>query len=91
MTIDRTQFTVLIGPFVPNPHTVVLQVFHVCVAIQEPQQFVYDRLQMQFFCCKQRETVLQVEAHLVSEDAYRTSASAVALLCALRHDAVEQV
>ena len=48
MTIDRPQVAALVGPIIPNAHAVLLQVFDVGVAGQEPKQLVYDRFQMQF-------------------------------------------
>ena len=91
VAVHGAKLAVGVGPFVPDAHAVVLQVFHVGVAFEEPEQFVYYRLQVQLFRCKQRKTVLKVEAHLVAEDAYRASAGAVVFLYAFRHYAVKQV
>ena len=46
---------------------------------------------MQFFCCQARESLFEIEAHLVSEDAYCTCAGPILFFDALLHNAVEQV
>ena len=46
----------------------LLQVFHVGVTFQEPQEFVDDRLQMEFLGGEQRKTVVEVVAGLGAED-----------------------
>ena len=33
---------VRIGPFIPDAHTVFLQILHVSITLQEPQQFMND-------------------------------------------------
>ena len=55
-----------------------MQVTYVRVAAQEPQQFIYDRAQMQFFCGQQRKTLRQVEPHLVPERTDRSGPGPVA-------------
>ena len=67
IAVDMSQVTVFVGPFVPDAHAVVLQVFGVRVTFQEPQEFVYDGFQVQLFGSEAGETVVQVEAHLMSE------------------------
>ena len=46
---------------------------------------------MEFLGGEQRETVVEVESHLVSEDALRTRSCSVGLRHAFCHDSVEQV
>lgn len=36
MAVDRTEFAVLVGPFVPYPYAVFLKIFNVGVALKEP-------------------------------------------------------
>ena len=72
MSIDRTQLAVLVSPFVPNTHTVFLQILHVRIALKEPQQFIYNRFQMQFLGGQERKTVLHLKAHLMSENRDRS-------------------
>ena len=40
--VNMSQVAVLVRPFVPNPYAVFLQIFHVGIALQEPEQFVDD-------------------------------------------------
>ena len=78
--IHRTQLAILVGPFVPYSHPVFLQVVHIRVALQKPQQFIDDRLQVQLLRRQQREALFQVKPHLVSEYALRARPCAVTLL-----------
>src|SRR3546814_2261942 len=62
--IDGTEIDVRVRPFVPDANAVLLQIPDVRVALQEPQQLVDDRLDVQLLGREQRETLGQVEAHL---------------------------
>ena len=48
LAVDRAEIAALVGPFVPDAHAVLLQIFDVGVAGQEPQQFVDDRFECSF-------------------------------------------
>ena len=61
----------------------LLQVFYVCVAFQEPEQFVDDRLEMEFLGGQQRKTVFEVITRLGAEDTDGSSAGTVAFLSCL--------
>ena len=91
MAIDGAQLAVFVGPLVPDAHAMLLQVFYVGVALEEPEQFVDDRLQVQFLGGQQRETVLQVVARLRAEDADGACSGAVAFLRAFAQNAVKYV
>ena len=91
VAVHGAQIAVFIGPLVPDPHTVVLQVLHVGVAGQEPQQLMHDALQVQLLGGHHRETFRQVEAHLVAETADGAGAGAVGLLHPFIKDAAEEV
>ena len=79
MAIDGTQLAVGASPFVPDSHFVVMQILHIGVAAQKPQQLIDDRAQMQFLGGQQWEAVVQVEPHLVAESAHSARTRAVAL------------
>ena len=68
-----------------------LQVLHVGVALQEPQQFVDDTLQVEFLRGEQGEPVIEVVTTLSAEDADGACTCAVAFLSAFGKDAVENV
>ena len=91
MTIDGTEFAVLVGPFVPDTDTMFLKVLHVGIALEEPQQFVNDRLQVELLCGEQGETVVEVVTRLGAEDADGAGACTVTFLCSFGEDAVENV
>ena len=47
LSINRAKISILIGPLVPDRDTVVIQVFDIGITIQEPEQFVNDRTQVE--------------------------------------------
>src|SRR5512138_1771689 len=76
-TVDGSELTVLIGPFVPNRNAVVLQVLDVRVAAQEPQKLVDDGAQVQLLRRDERKALRQIEPHLMTEHGQRTGPRAV--------------
>ena len=72
-------------------HSVLHQVADIRVATQEPEQFVDDPLQKDLLGRQKRETLLEVETHLVAEDALRTRTRTVTAYYALLFDAAQQV
>ena len=69
----------------------LLQVFYVCVAFQEPEQLVDDRLEMEFLGGQQRKTVFEVITRLGAEDTDGSSAGTVAFLSTFCQDTIEDV
>ena len=88
--VDGAQFAIGIGPFVPDCHAVVLQPAHVGRALEEPQQFIDDGLDVDLLGGHQRKAVLQVEAHLVPEHGARAGAGAVGFVGAMFVDMAHQ-
>ena len=78
MAIDRAEFAIGVGPFVPDGDAAFLQPAHIGVAAEEPEQLVDDGLHMQLLGGDQRKAVREIEAHLVAEDRKRAGAGAVA-------------
>ena len=91
VTIDGTELTVFVGPLVPDADAVLLEVFHVGVALEEPEQFVDDRLQVELLRGEQGESVIEVVTRLGAEDADGAGACTVTFLCAFGEDAVQNV
>ena len=91
VSVDGSQFSILICPLVPDSHTMFLKVFHVGIALQEPEQFVDDALQMELLRCQQRKSVLKVISRLGSEDTDGTCSCTVTFLCAFCEDTVQNV
>jgi hypothetical protein len=79
LAIDGTEITVPVGPFIPDADAVLLQVADVGVALQEPQQLVDDRSQVQLLGGQQGKTGTKVETHLPAEYRARADAGAVCL------------
>ena len=67
VAINRAEVAIRFGPFIPDRDAVVLQVFDVGVALQKPQQFMDDRLQVYLLGGHQRKAGVQVEAQLSAE------------------------
>ena len=40
ISIDMTKVAILVGPFIPYPHTVVLQILYIRIPFQKPQQLM---------------------------------------------------
>ena len=83
LAVDRAEVAVLVGPFVPDPHAVVVEIFDVGVAAQEPEQLVDDRLECSFLVVISGKPSREIEAHLMAEHRQRAGAGAVALLDAV--------
>ncbi len=90
VSVNRAKLTVGTGPLVPDTHSMLLQIMHIGVATQKPQQFVYNRLQMKFFGSKQRKTLFKVETHLIAEYTACAGTGAVALFNAVGHHMVKK-
>ena len=91
VSVDMSEVTVRVRPFVPDTHTMLLQVLHVRVALQEPEQFIDDGFQVKLLRREQGKTLLQIEAHLMSENADSTRTCAVALLRALVQHTLQKI
>ena len=77
--VDRAQVAVLIGPLVPDRHTVVVQIRDIGIALQKPQKLVDDGFGVNLLGRDHRKPVGQVEPHLVAEHAVGARARAVVL------------
>jgi hypothetical protein len=88
VTIDGTEFAILVGPFVPYSYSVLLKVFDVGVAIEKPEEFVDDALEVEFLGGEQWKTVCHVETHLIAEDALGACTCTVSLYYTLCGDSL---
>jgi hypothetical protein len=91
LAVDGAELAVLVGPLVPDRHAVLLEGAHIRVAGDEPEQFVDDRFQMHLLGGEKRKPLLEVEPHLIAEDAARSGAGAVAPVDAMVEDVLEKV
>ena len=55
--IDAAQVAVLVRPLVPDRHAMLVQVFEVGVAAQEPEQFINDRFDVELLGREQRKAL----------------------------------
>src|SRR5579859_2559859 len=91
VAIDRTELAVFVGPLVPDTYAVFLEITGIGLALQEPQQFMDDRLQVNLLRGQQRETGLQVEAQLRAEYTERAGAGAVLLAVSALQNVPHQI
>src|SRR5215831_276151 len=91
MPIDRTEIAVGVGPFIPNAHAMLVEVFDIGIAAQEPEQLVDDRFDVQLLGGQQWKATLKVEPHLMPEDRARADAGAIAFFDALAEHTLHQV
>src|SRR5579859_3301274 len=91
VAIDRTELAVFVGPLVPDTYAVFLEITGIGFALQEPQQFMDDRLQVNLLGGQQREARLQVKAQLRAEYAERAGAGAVLLAVAVLQNMPHQI
>ena len=80
LAIHRPQVAIGIGPFVLDADIMILQVFDIRIALQKPQQFVNDALQVCLLGSNQRKSLTEVETHLVAENTAGTGTGAVAFI-----------
>ena len=83
VAVNRTQVTVLVGPLVPDGHLVVVQVLDVRVALQEPQQLMNNRAQVQFLCGKARKPLRKVVTALAAKHGARARTRTVGTVHAI--------
>jgi hypothetical protein len=91
IAVHRTELSIFIGPFVPDAYAVFLEIAGIGFAPQEPQQFVDDRLQVNFLRRQQRKACLQIETQLRAEDTQRPRPGAVVLAVSVLEDMPHQV
>ena len=89
--IDRSELAARIRPLVPNGDAMLVEIFDVGVAGEEPEQLVDDRSQVQLLGGGEREAAREVEAHLMTEHRQRAGAGAIVLLSAVGENPFQQV
>ena len=89
--VDAPEITLCIGPFVPDGDAVLLEPADVGVAAQEPEEFVDDRFEMDFFGGEQREALPEREPGLRAEEGARAGAGAVGFGTTLLKDEAQEV
>ncbi len=89
--IHWAEVPVLIGPLVPDANAVVPEVANVGVSLQEPQQLVNNRRDVNALCGHERKAFAEVETHLMAEDAQGARARPVFLLDAFIKHTPDQV
>ena len=91
MTVDRAQVTVRIGPFVPDGHLMVMQVPDIGITFDKPQQFVYNRAQMDFLRRQKGKSLREVKSHLIAENGLCAGPRPVGLDMSVIHDMLQKL
>ena len=89
--INTAEIAVLVRPFVPNRHAVLVEIFDVRVAAQKPEQLVDDGFEVNLLGRDERETVLQGKTHLRAEHGIRARAGAVGLGFSVLQNVSQQI
>ena len=89
--INAAQAAILVRPFVPDRHAVLVEIFDVGIAAQEPEQFVNDGFGMDFLGGEQREMAPQVKPRLRAEHGIRAGARAVGLELSALQNVPQQI
>ena len=83
MAIYRSQVAVFVCPFVPDGHSVILEIFHIGVSGDEPEKLIDDGFQMDFLRGQKRKSFTEIVTHLISEYTLSTCAGTVGLHCSV--------
>src|SRR5690606_13831217 len=85
------EFSVRIGPLIPDADAALLQPFHISLAAQEPQQLDDDRLEVKLLGGEQGKPLAQLEPHLPAEYAARARTGPVAAIDAVVEDVFQEI
>ncbi len=91
LAVDWAEVSFFVGPFVPDSDFVVLEVLDVGVSFEEPEEFVNDGAEVEFFGGEAGKSLGEVVAGLAAKDAESSSASAVSSFFAVFEDIGEEV
>lgn len=91
VAVDGAEFAFGGCPFVPDADAVVLKVFYVCLAFDEPKEFVDDGFEVELLGGEHWEAFAEVEAHLMAEDAAGSGAGAVRAINPFGHYSLKKV
>ena len=90
-TVNATEISIFVRPFVPNADAVFVQIFDIGVTTQKPKQLVNDRFEMKLFRRQQGKTLAQIESRLRTKNRQRAGPSAVALLHPLPQNEAKEI
>lgn len=91
VAVDGAEAAVFCCPFVPNTDAAFGEPVVVGVALDEPEQFLDDGFDVDFFGGDEREALREVEAHLVAKNRACACACAVGFVGAVVHDVAHEV
>src|SRR4051812_20925889 len=89
--VNAAQIAVRIGPLIPNRDTMILQIFDVRLAAQEPEQFVNDRFQMKLLGGQEWETFPQRKSRLRAEHRVGSCSGSIPLKLPLLQNESQQI
>lgn len=89
--VDAAEVAIFVGPVVPDFDVIVFKVFYIGIAADEPEEFVDDRFEVDFFGGEEGEGLGEVVAGLGAEDADGADAGSVCALFSVLEDVGEEV
>src|SRR5438270_4341124 len=75
--IDTPEISLLVRPFIPNRHPMLVQPADVSVAAQEPKQLVNNRFQMELFRRQKGKALAQIKSGLSAENRERADSGTI--------------
>src|SRR6185295_20308882 len=89
--VNAAEVALLVGPFIPDAHAVVVQIFDIGITAKEPQKLINDRLEMKFFRSEQWESFRQGKTGLRAENAICAGSSAIGFKFSLIENKAQQI
>ncbi|MPM91875.1 hypothetical protein SDC9_139009 [bioreactor metagenome] len=91
VAVDGAQLAVRRRPLVPDVDLVLDQPVDIRRALEEPEQFSEDSAGEDLLRGEQRKAGLQIEAHLIAEDAARPCSGPIGLVDAVIENMLQQI
>ena len=91
LTVDGAELAVFICPLVPDADAVFLEVGDIGLSLEEPEQLMNDRAEVEFLGGEAGETFAQVKASLAAKDGNRASTCAVCARLAVIKNVSEEI
>src|ERR1051325_11178125 len=89
--IDTAEIALGVGPFVPDSHAVLVEIFDVGIAAEKPEQFVDDRFEMELLRGEEWKACVERKAGLRAENGISAGACSVGFEFALLENEREQI
>ena len=86
LAVDGAEIAVLIRPLIPDADFVLLEIFDVRIACEEPNQLMDDGFLMQLLGRDHRKALREIKTHLITKNPARARACAIHTVNAVIHN-----